>query len=59
MDTNGSYWKAFEITGGVREYLDYIKALRAGQNALPPPSGEEYADGNAGPGAPGGESGGV
>ena len=59
METNGSYWKAFEATGGVREYLNYKQALRSGQPQLPPPTGEEHANGNAGPGAAGSKGGGV
>ena len=58
MDSSGSYWKEFETTGGVREYLNY-KALRTGQPGLPPPAGDEHATGDAGPGAAGSEGGGI
>ena len=54
MESSGSYWKdwkEFETTGGVREYLNYKKALRTGQPGLPPPAWDEYATGNTGPGA--------
>lgn len=58
MESSGSYWKEFETTGGVREYLNYKKALRTGQPG-PPPAGDEHATGDAGPGAAGSEGGGV
>lgn len=56
MESSGSYWKEFETTGGVREYLNYKQSLRTGQ---PPPAGDEHATGDAGPGAAGSEGGGV
>lgn len=59
MESSGSYWKEFETTGGVREYLNYKKALRTGQPGLPPPVGDEHETGDAGPGAAGSEGGGV
>lgn len=62
MDSSGSYWKdwkEFETTGGVREYLNYKKALRTGQPGLPPPAGDEHATGDARPGAAGSEGGGI
>lgn len=57
MESSGSYWKAFETTGGVREYLNYKKAQRTVQPELPPPMGEEHAAGNTGSGAAGSEGG--
>ena len=57
MNNSGSYWKAFESTGSVQQYLVYkqVQQQETGQQALP--MGEKHDNRNTGPGSAGSESG--
>ncbi len=50
------YWKNFENTGDVLEYLHYKEAQETEQGQQGP-AGEQYANGNTGPGASGSKGG--
>lgn len=52
-----AYWKTFESTGSVEEYLHYKEAAESEQGPKSP-AGEGYANGNTGSGSASGEGGG-
>lgn len=59
MNSSNSYWKAFESTGSVQEYLHYKQVQKREGGKQAAPAGENHADRNAGPGTAGSQSRGI